>query len=293
VNAPIEKPVIAIVGSAMIDLVCYVDQIPHAGQTLMGNEYFTSFGGKGANQAAMASLCGGDIYFIGTLGSDNFGDDIAKNFHDLGIDARFVERGKLPTGVAHIWVEKTGENRIVVVPGANNETSADRARNAIMKIPNLRVVIGQLEIDQEITLSAFSAAKERGCTTILNPAPYQAVSASLLAATDWVIPNESEFEGFDHRAITSNVIVTLGAQGAQLRIKGQPESNISTKKVDVVDSTGAGDAFVGTFAFALASGREVRKAVELACAVASQSVTRKGAQISYPRASELAGLINA
>lgn len=93
-NAPIEKPVIAIVGSAMIDLVCYVDQIPHAGQTLMGNEYFTSFGGKGANQATMASLCGGDIYFIGTLGSDNFGDDIAKNFHDLGIDARFVERGK-------------------------------------------------------------------------------------------------------------------------------------------------------------------------------------------------------
>lgn len=190
-------------------------------------------------------------------------------------------------------MEKTGENRIVVVPGANNETGADRARNAIMKIPNLRVVIGQLEIDQEITLSAFSAAKERGCTTILNPAPYQAVSASLLAATDWVIPNESEFEGFDHRAMTSNVIVTLGARGAQLRIKGQPESNISTKKVDVVDSTGAGDAFVGTFAFALASGREVRKAVELACAVASQSVTRKGAQISYPRASELAGLINA
>jgi len=293
VSTPIEKPVIAIVGSAMIDLVCYVDEIPHAGQTVMGNEYFTSFGGKGANQAAMAKLCGGDVYFIGTLGADNFGDQIAENFRQLGINDSYVQRGQLATGVAHIWVEQSGENRIVVVPGANNETSAERARAAVSAITDLSILIGQLEIDQEITLAAFLAAKALGCSTILNPAPYQKIIAPLLAATDWVIPNESEFADFQEEAANTNTIVTLGAEGAEIRVKGQAPQRISTKKVEVLDSTGAGDCFVGTFAYALGAGKEISEAVKLACGVASTSVTRKGAQVSYPRSSELAALLHA
>ncbi|MEI6671256.1 MAG: PfkB family carbohydrate kinase, partial [Actinomycetes bacterium] len=157
----------------------------------------------------------------------------------------------------------------------------------------LSILIGQLEIDQEITLAAFLTAKALGCTTILNPAPYQKIIAPLLAATDWVIPNESEFADFQEEAANTNTIVTLGAEGAEIRVKGQAPQRISTKKVEVLDSTGAGDCFVGTFAYALGAGKEISEAVKLACGVASTSVTRKGAQVSYPRSSELAALLHA
>jgi len=178
------KSVIAVVGSAMMDLTAYADVVPEAGQTLVGQLFTTGFGGKGANQAVIAAHCGAEVHFIGKLGRDLFGDSIAINFSAVGINTDYLERSESPTGVAHIWVDGNGENRIIIIPGANHEIEISKAVLAINSITNLAVVIAQCEIKQEVTLAAFTAAKARGCVTILNPAPFETLSEQLLAVTD-------------------------------------------------------------------------------------------------------------
>ena len=292
------KAVIAVVGSAMIDLTAYATVIPAPGQTLEGNLFTTGFGGKGANQAVIAAHCGAEVHFVGKLGRDLFGDSIAENFKKLGIDSKYVERSDTPNGVAHIWVDANGENRIVIIPGANHEIESKKATEAIESIADLAVVVAQCEIKQEVTLAAFSAAKKRGCVTILNPAPYQPLSQELLEVTDWIIPNETEFKELHGQAPTSddvlksfrpgkNSIVTLGSEGAVLITSDGNLSRVGAPKVNAVDTTGAGDAFVGVFAFALASGKNPEDAMKLGIRVASMSVTRKGAQSSYPSQAEI------
>jgi ribokinase len=292
------KAVIAVVGSAMIDLTAYATVIPAPGQTLEGDLFTTGFGGKGANQAVIAAHCGAEVHFVGKLGRDLFGDSIAENFKKLGIDSEFVERSDTPNGVAHIWVDANGENRIIIIPGANHEIESKKAIEAIESIAGLAVVVAQCEIKQEVTLAAFSAAKKRGCVTILNPAPYQPLSEELLAVTDWIIPNETEFKELHGQLPTSddvlksfrpgmNSIVTLGSEGAVIITSDGKLIRVSAPKVNAVDTTGAGDAFVGTFAFALASGKSPENAMNLGVKVASMSVTRKGAQSSYPSQAEI------
>jgi ribokinase len=292
------KAVIAVVGSAMIDLTAYATVIPAPGQTLEGDLFTTGFGGKGANQAVIAAHCGAEVHFVGKLGRDLFGDSIAENFKKLGIDSRYVERSDTPNGVAHIWVDANGENRIIIIPGANHEIESKKAIEAIESITGLAVVVAQCEIKQEVTLAAFSAAKKRGCVTILNPAPYQSLSEELLKVTDWIIPNETEFKELHGQAPTSddvlksfrpgkNSIVTLGSEGAVLITSDGNLSRVSAPKVNAVDTTGAGDAFVGVFAFGLASGKNPEDAMKLGIKVASMSVTRKGAQSSYPSQAEI------
>ena len=292
------KAVIAVVGSAMIDLTAYAAVIPAPGQTLEGDLFTTGFGGKGANQAVIAAHCGAEVHFVGKLGRDLFGDSIAENFKKLGIDSEYVERSDTPNGVAHIWVDANGENRIIIIPGANHEIESKKAIEAIESIAGLAVVVAQCEIKQEVTLAAFSAAKKRGCVTILNPAPYQPLSEDLLAVTDWIIPNETEFKELHGQAPTSddvlksfrpgkNSIVTLGSEGAVLITSDGNLSRVSAPKVNAVDTTGAGDAFVGVFAFGLASGKNPGDAMKLGVKVASMSVTRKGAQSSYPSQAEI------
>jgi len=292
------KAVIAVVGSAMIDLTAYATVIPAPGQTLEGDLFTTGFGGKGANQAVIAAHCGAEIHFVGKLGRDLFGDSIAENFKKLGIDSEYVERSDTPNGVAHIWVDSNGENRIIIIPGANHEIESKKAIEAIESIAGLAVVVAQCEIQQEVTLAAFSAAKKRGCVTILNPAPYQPLSKELLAVTDWIIPNETEFKELHGQAPTSddvlksfrpgkNSIVTLGSEGAVLITSDGNLTRVSAPKVNAVDTTGAGDAFVGVFAFGLASGKNPEDAMKLGVKVASMSVTRKGAQSSYPSQAEI------
>jgi len=292
------KAVIAVVGSAMIDLTAYATVIPAPGQTLEGDLFTTGFGGKGANQAVIAAHCGAEIHFVGKLGRDLFGDSIAENFKKLGIDSEYVGRSDTPNGVAHIWVDSNGENRIIIIPGANHEIESKKAIEAIESIAGLAVVVAQCEIQQEVTLAAFSAAKERGCVTILNPAPYQPLSKELLAVTDWIIPNETEFKELHGQAPTSddvlksfrpgkNSIVTLGSEGAVLITSDGNLTRVSAPKVNAVDTTGAGDAFVGVFAFGLASGKNPEDAMKLGIKVASMSVTRKGAQSSYPSQAEI------
>ena len=292
------KAVIAVVGSAMIDLTAYATVIPAPGQTLEGDLFTTGFGGKGANQAVIAAHCGAEVHFVGKLGRDLFGDSIAENFKKLGIDSEYVERSDTPNGVAHIWVDANGENRIIIIPGANHEIESKKAIQAIESIAGLAVVVAQCEIKQEVTLAAFSAAKKRGCVTILNPAPYQPLSEELLAVTDWIIPNETEFKELHGQAPTSdevlksfrpgkNSIVTLGSEGAVLITSKGDLTRVSAPRVNAVDTTGAGDAFVGVFAFGLASGKNPEDAMKLGIKVASMSVTRKGAQSSYPSQAEI------
>jgi len=282
----------------MIDLTAYATVIPAPGQTLEGDLFTTGFGGKGANQAVIAAHCGAEVHFVGKLGRDLFGDSIAENFKKLGIDSGYVERSDTPNGVAHIWVDSNGENRIIIIPGANHEIESKKAIEAIESIAGLAVVVAQCEIKQEVTLAAFSAAKKRGCATILNPAPYQPLSKALLAVTDWIIPNETEFKELHGQAPTSddvlksfrpgkNSIVTLGSEGAVLITSDGDLTRMSAPKVNAVDTTGAGDAFVGVFAFGLASGKNPEDAMKLGVKVASMSVTRKGAQSSYPSQAEI------
>jgi ribokinase len=293
--------VIAVVGSAMMDLTAYADVLPEAGQTLAGQLFTTGFGGKGANQAVMAAHCGADVHFIGKLGNDVFGTAIADNFVKVGIHSQYVDRSQTPNGVAHIWVDGQGENRIIIIPGANHEIEVARAVEAINSIAELQIVVAQCEIKQEVTVAAFRAAKAQGCTTILNPAPFQQLSTELLDLTDWLIPNETEFREL-HGSLPSNdqilksfrpgknSIVTLGSEGA-VYISPQGELHrVSAPKVTAVDTTGAGDSFVGSFAFSLASGKDPVAAMSFGIKVASLSVTRKGAQSSYPDQAEIATL---
>ena len=293
--------VIAVVGSAMMDLTAYAEVLPEAGQTLAGQLFTTGFGGKGANQAVMAAHCGAEVHFIGKLGNDVFGTAIADNFVKVGINSQYVDRSETPNGVAHIWVDGRGENRIIIIPGANHEIEVSRAVAAINAIAELQIVVAQCEIKQEVTIAAFKAAKARGCTTILNPAPYQELSAELLQLTDWLIPNETEFRELHGSLPTSDdvlksfrpgksSIVTLGSEGA-VYISPQGELHrVSAPKVTAVDTTGAGDSFVGSFAYSLASGKDPIAAMSFGIKVASLSVTRKGAQSSYPDQAEIATL---
>ena len=293
--------VIVVVGSAMMDLTAYADVLPEPGQTLAGQLFTTGFGGKGANQAVMAAHCGAHVHFIGKLGDDVFGKAIADNFVKVGINSQFVETSATPNGVAHIWVDGNGENRIIIIPGANHEIEVTKAIEAINSIQDLAIVVAQCEIKQEVTLAAFKAAKARGCTTILNPAPFQQLSTELLELTDWLIPNETEFREL-HGTLPSNdeilksfrpgknSVITLGSKGAvYISADGQIHHE-PAPQVTAVDTTGAGDAFVGSFAYALASGQDPLLAMKFGIKIASLTVTRKGAQSSYPDQTEIATL---
>jgi ribokinase len=293
--------VIAVVGSAMMDLTAYAEVLPEPGQTLAGQLFTTGFGGKGANQAVMAAHCGAEVHFIGKLGKDVFGTAIADNFVTIGIHSEYVDRSDTPNGVAHIWVDGNGENRIIIIPGANHEIDLSRAVDAINAITNLQIVVAQCEIKQEVTTAAFKAAKARGCVTILNPAPYQQLSDELLQLTDWLIPNETEFREL-HGSLPTNdeilksfrpgksSIVTLGSEGAVYISPTGDLHRVRAPKVTAVDTTGAGDSFVGSFAYSLASGKDPVEAMSFGIKVASFSVTRKGAQSSYPNQAEIATL---
>ncbi len=288
---------IVIVGSTMIDMVAYTDRVPEAGETIIGNKFVTGFGGKGANQAVMAKRFGGAVSMVNTLGNDVFGDSVLKNFHDQGVDTTYIARTEGASGVAPIWVEADGTNRIIVIPGANNAMTKAQAKSALEGLKSYQIVIGQLEIPQEVTTQGFISAHEKGAITILNPAPFAPISPELIAVSDWIIPNETEFAGMHPQGLepTSDEIilelaatlktrfaVTLGDKGAALTTLDGKVVRVSAQKVKAIDTTGAGDAFVGSFSYALSIGLPEAAALALGCACASDSVTRLGTQSSYP-----------
>jgi len=291
---------IAVIGSTMMDLTVYADILPAAGETRFGESFTTGFGGKGANQAVMAARTGAKVTMITGIGKDSFGDESLQNFKDCQMDTSSVLRLNTHTGVAHIWVDGQGQNRISIVPGANFALTPQDGIDEVNKLKNVSVLIAQCEIPQEVTLAAFRTAQELGITTILNPAPYQPLTDDLLELTDWLIPNEIEFAELDHshRAPDSDeiiaslrskgrTIVTLGNEGAALVTLDGKVKRFSAKKVSAIDTTGAGDCFIGAFAAALASGASEDSAVQFGIDCATKSVMRKGAQSSYPKLDDM------
>lgn len=300
------NPAVAVVGSMNIDLVTYARRAPGPGETVIGERFQSGFGGKGANQAVMARLLRADVAFVGALGDDTYAGMTLDNFAARGIDARGVMRVAGSSGVAPIWVEADGTNRIIVVPGANDLVTPEHATAFVAAMARLDACVGQLEIPQPVTTAAFTAARARGAITVLNPAPAAPIAAELLAVTDWLIPNEVELatlagiEGAPSDAALvafaartgTRLVVTLGSGGAAI-VVGDGVERVPAIPVAAVDTTGAGDAFVGAFAVGLALGLGDVVAVRLGIACASDSVTRPGTQSSFPDAGRSAALLAA
>ncbi|HEX2470400.1 MAG TPA: ribokinase [Candidatus Limnocylindrales bacterium] len=302
------SPRIVVVGSTMIDQVAYADRLPGDGETVIGSSYVVGFGGKGANQAVMAARFGADVAMVNTVGDDGHGTAYLERFAIEGIDTTYMRRVAGSSGVAPIWVDRTGTNRIIVIPGANREVLPEVAAEAVGAL-RPQVVLGQFEIPQTTTAAGFAAARRVGATTVLNPAPGAPIEPALVEVTDWLVPNEHEFEliagsplgdsvtdrDAAARALAErlgiSVVVTLGADGALVLPRGKSASWVEAPQVEAVDTTGAGDAFLGAFAVGLALGRSVEAAVRLGCVAAADSVTRLGTQASYPDRSAAATIL--
>jgi ribokinase len=286
---------ILVIGAANTDLTAYVDRIPEGGETIHGNIFTTGFGGKGANQAVAAKRAGAEVALIAGLGADIFGENTQAHLEAEGIDTSGIFYGEQPSGVAHIWVDSKGENRIVIIPGANLELTNEFIENAVLRSSNLSIVIAQCELPQDFAIAAFKSAKVKNAITILNPAPAVKLSPEIIGLSDWIIPNQIEFHSLASEISGSdlveqlknlypdkNLLVTLGSGGAVLRTKNGEVIKATAPKTEVIDTTGAGDGFVGAFAAALNAGKELQIALEFAIKFASNSVGKKGAQSSYP-----------
>jgi len=303
-----EQPVIAVVGSLNIDLVAYTARVPSAGETVIGERFQMGFGGKGANQAVMAARLGARVAMISALGDDVYAEMTFDNLARQDVDASNVSRVPGSSGVAPIWVEPDGTNRIIVVPGANDAVDPATAAAAITSMEHVDVVIGQLEIPQRVTLAAFLVARERGAVTILNPAPAARLDPELIEASHWLIPNETEFAILagisnldlgDHapiaafaRRVSSRLVLTLGSRGAAIVSSDGEVEVVPATPVTAIDTTGAGDAFVGAFAVGIAAGLNERAAARLGIACASDSVTRPGTQSSFASREVALGILS-
>jgi len=291
-------PSILVVGSTMIDLIAYADLLPEAGQTVVGTGFAMGFGGKGANQAVAAARLGARVSMVNCLGEDSYGADTLRNFDAQGVDTTWVRRVPGSSGVAPIWVDAAGMNRIICVPGANDATSPELAVEAFEAV-RPAVVVAQFETPQATTAGVFAVARAAGATTVLNPAPGAAIEEAVIEMTDWLVPNEHEFAlvgggslGGDAAVedellaglaarLGVSLVVTLGERGAAIVADSGSVARVPTPAVRVSDTTGAGDAFVGAFVVGLASGWDPVAAARLGCLFAADSVTRPGTQSSF------------
>lgn len=302
-------PTLVMVGSSNIDLIAYAPRLPAPGETMHGSRFEMGFGGKGANQAVMAAKLGAHVTVVTKLGRDTFGETTLANYRNLGIDTDYVLFDEMrASGVALIVVnEASGQNNIVIVGGANDSLSPADVQGAAEAIRRADAVMCQLETPIDATLETFRIARAAGALTLLNPAPAAALPAEVLALTDWLIPNEVEAamltggvvrsaEQAETAAValqasgTKNVVITLGERGALLAQPGQI-SHIAVEPVQAVDTTGAGDSFVGSFAYLLAAGFAAEEAVRRACAIAARSVLKPGTQKSFPFRAEVQSLL--
>jgi ribokinase len=297
---------IVVIGNANVDLTTYVNHAPAEGETVLGHDFSIGMGGKGANQAVAAARASGDVSFIGRVGDDAFGALVLETLGGEGLDLTHLEQIPGKSGVASIYVDSTGSNRIAVFTGASGTLDADLARSAINAHPDIRFLVSQLEISQEAVLAALEGAQEKGATTVLNIAPYAPLLPGILSHTDWLIANEVEMAGLlsdvglvvGDLSITPeslaaelsgwagslgcNVIVTLGEQGAIGCEAGGEPFWYSADPVSARDTVGAGDCFVGYFVAFLYAGLTWKQALAGGVLAASESVTRAGAQSSYP-----------
>ena len=294
---------IAVVGSANVDLITFNDTFPRPGETIFGKRFDLGFGGKGANQAVAARRCGASVGMVAKVGSDLFGPATVKNFESLGIDARHVRIAEgISTGVAPIFVDPTGQNRILVIKGANDTLSPKDVEAATPLLGIADVILLQFEIPLATVYYTIQFAKSKGIPCIVNPAPALPLDFKKVATADYLVPNESEAEALTGIPVHTiedakkcaeyllaqglrHVVITLGERGALLATSNGPEL-IPAFKVDPIDSTGAGDAFIGSFAVFLAEGLADKEALIRASLYAALSTTRVGTQKSFPNREE-------
>ena len=277
---------VVVVGSLNVDHTVRVECFPQPGETVTATGYTFGLGGKGFNQAVTAARMGVEVEMVGCVGADTDGDLLLQALHDEGIDASYVRRSELPTGRAHLTVDATGQNSIVVVPGANAATSFPSAA-----LEGADLLLAQLECPLDTVTAALAAARVANLITVLNPAPARPLNEALLRQVDYLVPNERESEQLGQVEYRGTAIVTSGAAGALLRIPGQEALRVPAFSVQVVDTTGAGDAFCGCFAASIADGRPLSDALRRASAAGACAVTRVGAFASLPTHEEVERLL--
>ncbi|AMB86483.1 ribokinase [Pseudomonas agarici] len=298
---------VAVIGSLNMDLVTRAERLPRAGETLIGQSFATVSGGKGANQAVAAARLGAQVSMIGCVGDDAYGEQLRDALRVEGIDCQAVTAvGGVSSGVALIVVDASSQNAIVIVAGGNGCLTTDVLKGFDAVLREADVIICQLEVPMETVGYALKRGRELGKTVILNPAPASTpLPADWYASIDYLIPNESEAEALSGLPVDSlasaetaathlmaagagKVIITLGAQGL-LFADGQALVHFPAPKVKALDTTAAGDTFVGGFAAALACGKSEAEAIRFGQAAAALSVTRAGAQPSIPHLSDVQG----
>lgn len=299
-------PRVTVVGSFIMDLVIKAPRRPSKGETIVGTSFGMFPGGKGANQAVAAARLGADVAMIGRLGQDEFGDTFLRLLSDEGVDCSFVVRDPDEgTGIGNPVIDGEGDNSIIIVPRANSRLSTVDVDRAIRRISTSHVLLLQLEVPIESSVRAAETARSSGVKVILNPAPAGELPDSFVQLIDVLVPNETEFEmltgtrptdieqarrgafGLISKGIGA-VVITLGERGAFLIEKGRT-THLPGERVDnVVDTTGAGDAFCGALAVCVGRGMSLRESVKVANKAGAHAVTVLGAIPSMPRAADIA-----
>lgn len=283
---------IVVIGSSSIDLVVKTDVLPQAGETVMGNSFFTTTGGKGANQAVAAARLSNKVYMIGAVGDDENGKQIIENLEQNNVDTTFMDKIENETsGTAHITLFED-DNRIIVVPAANNHVTPEKVLPKLERFGAGDIILMQHEIPEHTIKEVTDYAVKQDMKVILNPAPYRNIDKEIIDKVTWITPNESESEllfesGVDEalKAYPRKLIVTKGAAGAMFYNDSQ--QLVKGYKKKVVDTTGAGDTFNGALAVALIENKPLEEAVDFANLAGSFSVTGLGAQGAMPYRKEL------
>ena len=302
-----KKSDVLVIGSNMIDLVTYINRMPVAGETVEAEDFSMGFGGKGANQAVAAAHLGSQVSLLSMVGDDNFGQQQVANFKAANIDVTGVGVGHKSSGAAPIFVDPTADNRILIIKGANSELTPAVLDAHLDLIQNTKLIVLQQEIPLETNYHAIDLANQYGVPILLNPAPANRhLDMEHVRRVDFFSPNETELatltglptDSMDEisRAAqrlvdmgVKNVLVTIGSRGV-LWVSATTSQLIDAVKVDAVDTTGAGDAFIGSFAHYFAQGDTIPQALRHANEYAAITVTRRGTQKSYPTATEVAKL---
>ena len=296
---------VIVVGGISIDLVAFMDRHPAPGESLLGDDFKIILGGKGSNQAVAAALAGCHSTMVSCVGTDLFTDFATDALEGFGVDTEFVAQVVGPTGIAHIRVDKSSQNNIVVIPLANFKITKEQVDGAFAQRPDAKVLLTQLEIPWEVNRHAISLAKSQGLTVVLDPAPASNPEPNAWELIDIVTPNESEAESltgievkdeqsakkaghwFLDRGV-ENAVITMGGQGVVL--VNQKETRLfAAPKVQAVDTTAAGDAFAGYLGALLSEGALLEQAIEMAVKAASISVTKLGASSSLPKRQQVDG----
>ncbi|MGP3964898.1 ribokinase [Nonomuraea sp. 3N208] len=283
---------ISVFGSANMDLVAYVSEAPKRGETVTGHRFRTIPGGKGANQAIAAARAGAEVAFLGAVGDDGFGAELRATLSEAGVDVRGLRQVPGPSGIAHIVVDDAGGNSIIVVPGANGTVTGPSGDDLAL-IARSEALLLQLELPMAAVVAAAEAGQVAGVPVILTPAPAQPLPDALLDAVTLIVPNEHEAAAITGATApdaaldallerVEEAVITLGSEGALYGSRSGERVRVPAVEVKAVDTTAAGDTFVGALAVARAEQLPVADALRFASAAAALSVQREGASTSMP-----------